>query len=121
MVGIEHLREAGEELRRSDRDARDRLRGAAQRFWRAVYEFESWPPPVQDRATAVLRRLFRDGVIEETVRKASGETVETLSYEIRSFCEEAEGYAGPHSPDRLEWSACDTVVPFRRRAFGDFL
>ncbi|MBA3313944.1 MAG: hypothetical protein H0T47_11760 [Planctomycetaceae bacterium] len=90
MEGIEHLRRARQELKRSDGTARARLRVAARQFWQAVFDFESWPPPLQGRAAGILRRLFTGGVIDETVQNASSGTIETLSDEIEAFSEEAE-------------------------------
>lgn len=90
MEGIEHLRRASDQLKRSDGTARSRLRAAAQQFWQAVFDVESWPPPLQGQAANILRRLFRGGVIEQTVRNASSGTIELLSEEIRAFCADAE-------------------------------
>lgn len=90
MQGIEHLRRAKEELRRPDGTARARLRAAARQFWQAVFDFESWPPPLQGRAAGLLPRLFQGGIIDETIRNASSGTIEILSGEIKAFCDEAE-------------------------------
>lgn len=123
MGGIELLRQARDKLECSiECDPRNRLRQAARRFWQAVYEFESWPPAVQDHATTVLRRLFRDGVIDDTVAKASNDTVELLAHEIHTFCNVAETHSDLqiHTPhDELHSHLLHSPTP--RRTFGDFL
>ena len=89
MDGIEHLRKAKAELA-AEGDLRPRLRAAARAFWSAAFFYESWPPALQSRAADMLPKLFRRGVIDESVRAMSDPSMEALSGEIRSFCEEAD-------------------------------
>lgn len=91
MDGIEHLRRAREELKRPGGTARARLRVAARRFWQAVFDFESWPPPLQGRAAGILRRLFQGGVIDDTVRNASSGTIELFRMRSGRFARRRNG------------------------------
>jgi hypothetical protein len=88
--GIEHLRRAKAELGTEGASPRNRVRGAAREFWRAVFDFESWPPRLQRRAGDLLPRLFKRGMIDDTIRDASDATLAALSDEIKAFCDEAE-------------------------------
>ena len=87
MQGTRYIREAAAMLSRPEVPPRERLYGAAQLFWRAMFHEMVWPEPIRDSAQRVTQHLFHKGPIPRTIALMEDADVVVALRELTGFVE----------------------------------
>lgn len=87
MDGYQELVAAHQALEGSD-DPRERLRSAADSFWKALLYEPSWPEPLRRRAARLIEGLFDHGPIKTTVSRMTPQQTQAMLKELEAFVTE---------------------------------
>jgi hypothetical protein len=83
LQGIEYLRSARRHLAHED------IEQAAEHLWKAMFYLDSWPDDLQQRANALLPRMFSAGPIATSIRQMSRAEHEALHRQMLVLIDEA--------------------------------
>lgn len=98
------LQDAAASLEDQEIPVRERLRQAAQTFWKAMYDPGAWPPELAGKANFILEKLLQDGTIDATVQNLDDASARELAQRIVCLADDlkklmCEGLpAGPPAP-----------------------